>query len=137
MSAKSTKPSKKKPAIDRPFDAKVLERACKIAADYQIILQFDDDEYFGRGLELPYVMGDGKTLDECVANTREAFVAVVATMLEAGATPPSPAREQARSEQINVRVTAQEKLQLEEAARRKGFRGIGDYVRSVSLARLS
>ena len=91
MSAKSAKPSKKKPAIDRPFDAQVLERARKIAAGYQIILQFEDGEYFGRGLELPYAMSDGKTPDQCVANTRDAFVAVVATMLEAGVAPPSPA----------------------------------------------
>jgi uncharacterized protein (DUF1778 family) len=38
------------------------------------------------------------------------------------------------TEQINVRLTPEEKLLLEEMARSKGFRGISDFVRSASLA---
>ena len=135
MSVRSTHPWKKNLAIHRPLNAKLLERARAIAAEYQIILQLEDGEYYGRGLELPYVMSDGKTPDQCVANTRDAFIAVIATMFEAGEALPSPAREQTRTEKISVRVTVEEKLQLEEAARRRGFRGIGDYLRSVSLVK--
>ena len=131
MSAKSVKPSK---AIDRQFDPTILKRAREIASAYQIILNFEDGEYFGRGLELPLVMNDGKTPDACVKATRESFVTAVAHMLECGEVPPPPASENKRTEQINIRVSAEEKLLLEEAAKSKGFRGIGDFVRSTSLA---
>ena len=131
MSAKLKSSSKK---IDRPFDPAILRRAREIAGSYQIILHFEDGLYFGRGLELPTAMNHGKTPDECVRATREILTTAVAYMLESGQTPPSPASENKRTEQINVRLTPEEKLFLEEAARTKGFRGISDFVRSASLA---
>ena len=138
MSKRLKKPSAKtrhKLAVDRPFAPEVLRRASEIADQYTVILQPDPDlGYLGRGLEFPYAMDDGKTPDECVRKTREAFVAVVATMLEKGEIPPSPAVEQQRREQINIRLTAEEKLLLEEAARSKGFRGVSDFVRAASLS---
>jgi predicted RNase H-like HicB family nuclease len=121
-------------AINRPFDPAILRRARKIADTYQIILHYEDGEYYGRGLELPYVMNDGKTPDECVAATRDILTTAVAVMLEDGQTPPAPASEQKRTEQINVRLTTEEKLVLEEAARNKGFRGISDFVRTASMS---
>lgn len=133
MSAKLKKPSKR---VDRPFDAEVLRRARGIAESYQIIIQSEDGEYFGRGLEMPYVMNDGRTPDQCVKATREALTAAVAYLLESGKAPPPPASEQTRNEQINIRVTSEEKMLLEEAARSRGFRGISDYVRSASLSNL-
>ncbi|HEV8290562.1 MAG TPA: type II toxin-antitoxin system HicB family antitoxin [Tepidisphaeraceae bacterium] len=133
MYVKSKKQSK---SLDRPFSAEVLRRAKDIADSYQIIIQAEDGEYYGRGLEMPYVMNDGKTPDQCVKATREALTAAVAYLLESGKAPPPPASEQTRSEQINIRVTTEEKLLLEEAARSRGFRGISDYVRSASLSNL-
>lgn len=129
-----TKPKKSsKKAIDRPFDPTVLRKARGIANSYQIILHFEDGDYYGRGLEMPHVMNDGKTPDECVEKTRDILTTVIAYMLETGEVPPSPASENKRSEQVNIRVTPEEKLQLEEAARSKGFRGVSDFVRSASL----
>lgn len=131
MSGKSKKSSK---AIDRPFNREILRRAEEIARAYQIIIHYEDGEYYGRGLELPNVMNDGRTPDECVRATREALVTAVAYLLEKGEIPPASATENRRSEQVNVRLTPEEKLLLEEAARRKGFRGISDFVRSASLS---
>jgi len=130
----SDKSRNSRKALDRPFEVDVLGRARRIAAQYQIILQFEDGEYYGRGLEMPFVMSDGKTPDACVRATREALMVAVATLLEAGKTAPSPASENKRTEQVNIRLTQEEKLVLEHAARSHGFRGIGDYVRSRSLA---
>src|SRR5690349_2459476 len=114
MSAKSPSSRRK---IDRPFARDILDRARKIAATYQILIKFEDGEYYGRGLEMPFVMNDGKTADDCVRATREALTTAVATLLESGEVPPSPASEHKRTEQINIRVTPEEKLLLEEAAR--------------------
>ena len=130
----STKPKKlSEKVIDRPFDPILLRTACDIAYSYQIILSFEHGEYYGRGLEMPHVMNDGKTPDICVAKTRDILTTAIAYLLENGEIPPSPASENKRSEQVNIRVTPEEKLLLEEAARGKGFRGVSDFVRSVSL----
>ena len=130
-SAKPKKSSKK--AIDRPFDPALLLKARDIAESYQIILHFEDGDYYGRGLEMPHVMNDGKTPDECVEKTRDILTTAIAYMLETGVRPPSPASDSTRCEQVNIRVTREEKLLLEEAARSKGFRGVSDFVRSTSL----
>jgi len=128
--------AKSSKAINRAFDRAILRRAEEAAQSYQIILHFEDGEYYGRGLELPNVMSDGKTPDECVRATRDALVTAVAYLLEKGEAPPAPAVENKRTEQVNIRLTAEEKLLLEETARRKGFRGISDFVRSAGLAEL-
>ena len=96
-------------APDRPFDKAILARAKQIAGQYKIVLEFEDGEWYGHGLELPGAGGDGKTVQAAVADTREAMVAVVAYMLEEGQSPPPPAREGSRSVQINIRVTPEER----------------------------
>ena len=128
---KLEKPSLKK--IDRRFATTVLRTARGLADSYQIILSFEDGEYYGRGLEMPHVMNDGRTPDECVEKTRDILTTAIAYLLENGEVPPSAASENKRSEQVNIRVTPEEKLLLEEAARNKGFRGVSDFVRSASL----
>jgi predicted RNase H-like HicB family nuclease len=130
MSAKSKKSAK---AIDRPIDAQVMGKAKKIAQEYQVILVCEDGHWYGRGLELPNVHGDGKTVAQCVESTREAFGGWVAYLLEEGQRPPTPAREGARTMQVNVRLTAEEKALLEVTAKHKGFSGLSDFVRAAAM----
>ena len=120
-------------AIDRPFAAQLLKDAGRIAADYQVILNCQDGHWYGRGLELPRVFGDGKTADECIQDTQEALRGAVAFMLEQGQRPPTPAREGTRTQQVNVRLTAEEKAVLETTAKRKGFKGLSDFLRAAAL----
>ncbi len=131
MSAKRSK----RHDLSRPFAKDVLDRAHKIAASYQIIIRPSDGEYYGRGLELPGTMEDGRTPDECVQKTRDAMVAMVAFMLENGETPPPAAGSAGgRKTQVNIRMTMEEKLLIEELARQKGFGGISDYIRATALS---
>jgi len=130
MSAKSKKSAK---AIDRPFDARTMAKAVKVAEQYQVILAFEDGHWYGRGLELPNIHGDGKTVGQCVENTREAFAGWVAYLLEEGQRPPTPAREGTRTAQVNVRLTSEEKVLLEATAKRKGFSGLSDFVRAAAM----
>jgi predicted RNase H-like HicB family nuclease len=120
----------------RPFSPEILHRAQKLAGRYQVVVWRDEEEkeFFGRGVELPLAMGDGRTADECIRSTREAFVAVLATLLEAGLPTPSPALEGKRDQQVNIRLTSDERLVLEAAARRSGFTGVSDFVRTAALA---
>ena len=130
MSAKSKKSAR---AIDRPIDADVMAKAQTIAQAYQIILACEDGHWYGRGLEMPRVFGDGKTANLCIENTREALTAADAYLLEEGQRPPQPASEGTRTMQVNVRLTAEEKALLEVTAKRKGFTGLSDYVRAAAM----
>lgn len=56
-------------------------------------------------------------------------------MLEMGEKPPAPASEALRGVQLNIRLTYEEKLLLEAAARRDGFRSVSDFVRAAALAK--
>ena len=119
--------------IAAPFDKKILAAAKRIVDEYDIVLRREEGEWYGHALEYPEAMGDGKTVEQCVEETRKALLAGVATMLEEGQTPPVPARDNVRTEQVNIRLTAEEKALLEKRSRRKGFKGVSDYVRAAAL----
>lgn len=57
----------------------------------------------------------------------------VACLLEEGQRPPTPAGEGTRTAQVNVRLTSEEKVLLETAAKRKGFSGLSDFVRAAAI----
>lgn len=100
------------------------------------MIERDDDlGYLGRTLELPGVMSDGKNVAACVRNVVEAATIAVATMIERGERPPQPADERRREQQVNIRLTALEKANLDAAAAAQGFRTISDYVRFMALSR--
>ena len=120
--------------ISAPFDKGVLNAAHRIVEAYDIVLRREDDEWYGHALEYPEAMGDGKTPTACIKATQKALVAAVATMIEAGETPPAPARQGVRNEQVNVRLTHEEKAVLETSAKQKGFRGLSDFIRAGAMA---
>ena len=49
--------------------------------------------------------------------------------------PPGSKAADSRGEMLRVRLTAQERAQLQAAAAKHGFKGMSDYVRSVALER--
>ena len=130
MATRTTKPKD----IAAPFDAEIMKAARRIAESYDIVLRFEDGEWYGHALEYPEAMGDGKTEGACVRATRQALAVGVATMLEDGQTPPAPARDGIRSAQVNVRLTPEEKALLESKAKVRGFRGLSDFIRTTVLA---
>lgn len=136
MAKKSTKRQEKSKGevVDRPFDPVILERAKEIARHYQIVLEPDEDcGYVGSSLEMPSVYGDGLTANECVESVRGALTAAVAYLIESKQIPPTPAKDQVRNKQVNIRVTEAEQRRLREVAKSRGYSDISDYVRSASL----
>ena len=118
-----------------PFAPQIERRAREFADAYRLILEPDGERGFvGRALEFPTVFERGASADECVRNTRTALVVAVATMLEQGDRPPAPSAHGVRQTQVNIRLSAEEKLLLEESARKAGFRGVSDYIRSTVVA---
>src|SRR6266850_5972323 len=118
--------------LDRPFAPEIIKTAGNVVSEYQIVVESDESHWYGRGLELPHVFGDGKTPQECIKATREALAAAVAYMLEQGQTLPTSAKQGKRTTQVNVRLTAEEKTILEGTARRKGFEGLSDFMRAAA-----
>jgi predicted RNase H-like HicB family nuclease len=119
--------------LDRPFAAGINAAARDIVSGYQIIVECEEGHWYGRGLELPHVYGDGPTAERCIDSTRGALAAAVAYMLEQEQAPPSPARQGKRTTQVNVRLTVEEKTILEGTARRKGFEGLSDFLRAAAM----
>ena len=140
-SAASKRSSKKKADARGSISRVALARARKLAPRYRILLEQEEGgDFFGTVLEMRGVMGDGPTADACVAATRDALVTALAHLINKGEEPPPPGfrgSENNRTEQVNVRLTPTEKLLLEDAARREGFRGVSDLVRRTTLARIT
>lgn len=138
-SAKTRSGKKTQPTSDpaRPIDPVIRKRAEALVEQYRIVIKPDPEVvYFGQGWELPGAMGEGETPDACVADVRAAMTLMLVSMFEKGETPPPPASasEQKRTEQINIRLTAEEKIRLEAAAARDGFKSLSDFVRAAALA---
>lgn len=89
--------------------------------------------YLGRTIEFPYVMSDGKTISACAASVLDATQLAVATMLEAGEQPPAPACDLKRDQQLNIRLSREERMRIESVARRAGYRSVSDFVRAAAL----
>lgn len=126
--------SNKSKKLTKAFDNKVLATAKKVAEKYEVIVVLKGGEWYGRGLEMPNVFGDGKTPNECLKNTREGLIATVAHLLERGEVIPAPASEGKRSEQVNVRLTSEEKVILTASAKARGFQGLADFIRAKALS---
>jgi predicted RNase H-like HicB family nuclease len=125
--------SNKSKKMNKPFNKDILATAKKIARKYEVIMSFENGEWYGRGLEMPNVFGDGKTPDECVRNTQDGLISAVAHLLERGDVVPAPASEHRRTEQVNIRLTVEEKVILGASAKSKGFQGLADFIRTKAL----
>ncbi len=129
-----SKSGAKSEGLERPFKESVVRKAKRIAADYRIILERNDRlGFIGTAVEFPTVFADAKTPEKCYKAIEEALMVAVATMIECGQRPPQPASAQRRTEQVNVRLTAEEKLLFSNAAANLGFKGISDFIRNTAL----
>jgi predicted RNase H-like HicB family nuclease len=122
--------------LTRPIDSGVLARAREIAGQYKLVISPEPGVgYFGHTLEMPGAMADGRSIDACARAVLEATTAAIAVMIEGGERPPAPSADLKRDQQVNLRLTAEEKLRLEAAAGRNGFRSLSEYIRAAALGR--
>ncbi len=112
---------------------KQIRAAKALAGQYKITVWKEDDGWYGRCVELPNCMGDGADAEAAINSTRAAIVAGLSADLAAGIPAPIPAREGVRSEQVNVRLSPDERTLIEANATRAGFKGLADYIRAVAI----
>jgi predicted RNase H-like HicB family nuclease len=110
----------------------LLKEAAAMAQRYRIVLERDEGAYLARAVEVPTVFASAGTPNECEAKIREMLTIAVATMMEMGDSPPLPASK--RRVQVNIRLSGDEKMILEESAQQAGFRGVSEFVRFAALS---
>ena len=123
--------------LKQSLKATVLRKAKKIAGQYRITIERNERlGFIGSSVELPTVFADAKTPEQCYKATQEALMVAVAAMMECGQRPPQPASAKKRYEQVNVRLTSEEKILLSNVASSLGFKGISDFIRNAALNRV-
>lgn len=141
MSPKLKKSSKAKrktiKQLSQPIDPAIMRRAKKLIVEYRLILEENDRiGYVGSSVEMPSVFAQGETAEACIKEIRQALAIAAATMLECGQKPPAPASSGKRDVQVNIRLTSDERMQMTETARRLGYKGISDFIRTLALERM-
>ena len=77
---------------------------------YTVLVEPDEELGFvGSAVEMPGVMADGSTRDECISNLEFALETALATMVEDGKPLPGPSSSATRTEEVTLRLTAREK----------------------------
>ncbi|HMN41527.1 MAG TPA: hypothetical protein PKE29_11830 [Phycisphaerales bacterium] len=121
-------------ALSRPFSAAALAKARRIAEGYRLVITPDPDVgFFGYTLEMPLAMGEGRSIAACARSVLDSTVAAIAAMIEQGQRPPAADSGLRRDQQVNIRLSAEEKLRLEALSKREGFRSLSDFVRETAL----
>lgn len=133
MSEKLSNSSKKMP--DRkPIDPALLRQARRHASQFGRVTVFDSvsDEWVSTCVELPNAIGVGDSAKEAEKELTENLAVHFAYLKEIGRTWPEPSSSP-RSEQLNIRLTVQEKAEFEAAAKRLGLSSVADLVRMIVL----
>ena len=103
-----------------------------MASEYRILLEpAEGGGFAGHCVEVPTVWARGRTADECVEATRRGATMVVAYLLEQDRPVPRSAKK--RTEQVNIRLSGEEKILLKAAAQDEGLNSLSDFVRRLAL----
>lgn len=121
----------------RPIDPVNLKRAGEIAKRYSSVLTYDDGSFAMRCVEIPSVVAFGDTPEEAMADYRGSLELALVYRIEEGEEIPLPTNDDQRTQQVNIRLTAMEKLRLEAMSKQQGFRSLSDFMRAASLGRAS
>jgi hypothetical protein len=135
MSRKSRRSSTASRATKaKGFDKALLARASDIVLGYRLMIErIGPDEFMGRSVELPGVVGFGSSHQRCIESTLRTQSYEVCTLLERGEPVPESVSSRRRTVQLNLRISPNEKQEMEQAALARGFRSISDFVREAAL----
>jgi predicted RNase H-like HicB family nuclease len=131
--SRKSSPTSKAPEPPRGFPPALLRRARAIALGYRLIIEPSENGFVGRTVEQPGVLGFGTTPEACAADTVRVQSFEVCILLERGQSPPAFAGVARRNLQLNLRLSTDEKLTMEQAARKHGYRSVSDFVREAAL----
>lgn len=111
----------------------VRKRATNLVQQYSIVMTTSvDNLYHVRFAEFAEISVSGTDIETCIVNLRDAGVTHVLQLLRDDKNVPRPLQNLTRREQVNVRLTSEEKVVIASAARKRGKR-ISDYMRARAL----
>jgi predicted RNase H-like HicB family nuclease len=123
--------------VDAELSAHALSQARLLIKQYTLVFEPDSElGYVGTAREMPGVMADGETPSDCARALQFALETAVAAVVESGRKPAVPLNRQRRTEQVNVRLTPNEKQLLQDESSRSGFKGIADFLRAKTIESL-
>lgn len=122
-----------KESLDQPFSATVWRRATEVAGKYGMLVGASDNRFFAKCVEMPGIVVFGKTAEDAIEALHEPLTIAIASLLEADRKVPAPMVEGKRESQVNVKLTAEERVVVEAAAKREGFTGLSDFFRHAAL----
>ena len=136
MSEKPSKSSKKNPD-QKTTDAALFRRARRHAAQFGRVTLFDvvSEEWVSTCIEIPNAIGAGDSAKEAEKELTENLAVHFAYLDEIGRAWPEPTSSP-RSEQLNIRLTVQEKAEFEAAAKRLGLSSVADLIRMIVLEKI-
>ena len=118
-------------------EADLLSKARGFALRYRIILTpTDDGSFIANAMELPGIIIQEATLTKVVEELHNVLIEVIVRLLREGNAPPQPTAGR-RLEQVNVKLSLEERSLMESAARARGNRGVADYLRQLGLEHIS
>lgn len=117
-------------------DARQTAAAHKHIEKFVRVIKPDAPGFLAYSLEMPGIIGRGRTAVSAIEQLNALLAHAVAMLLADGQTPPAPASDR-KLEQINVRITAEEKLLLRELIQRaQPGLSASDFVRAALRSRL-
>ena len=122
------------PDLREAFPADLWEKAERLSRSYRVFIDPDPDGGFlGSSEDFQRVFAEGNTPQACFDATQTLIAVSIATMLANDQRIPEPIGNGKRDRQINFRVSGEEKARMEAARKRRGFEGMGDFVRTAAL----
>lgn len=126
-------PHQNKANEDEDEKAAVRDRARAAVETYRVVIApCKGGGFIGYTLEVPAVVSFAPTRHECLDKVLEDQGIALTAMLEYGIE--SPGATEKRDLLLNLRVSAEEKARLRQAAKQSGRESLSDYVRIAALA---
>ena len=120
--------------VREAFPSEVWEKAEHLSKRYRVSIDSDPDGGFlGSSQDFQRIFAEGKTPQACFSAAQTLIAVSIATMLANDQRIPEPIGSGKRDRQINFRVSGEEKARMEAARKRRGFEGMGDFVRTAAL----
>lgn len=125
---------KKKMVVDSlPPSMSEKSEIAEQSSHYTRLIDAEGRTYVGRIRELPGVFASGQSREHCAKALEFALETTLLFYLRDGVTPPRMIDRNKRTEQVNIRLSPMERDSLAAESDRRGFRGLGDFIRAIAL----
>lgn len=111
----------------------LVQRARDIVQNYSMFISPHSKKGFrGRSVEFPEILVHAPDRASCLKKLEQVLTQVVLTVLKDGGTVPRPS-DGRMTEQLNFKLTFDQKLLVENLASQRGFSGLSEFIRDLVI----